>query len=176
MTIPGLLVEYLIVGILTVIWCHPILLRAGLLPVSATYVPMLVAGAYVAGMLIDFYAFVLLRPIKRLIRARVDRKYAVQSSPGHGRTPGRAVKLSLYSSELAREVGYRSSRDRIARGLLINSLIALAVRPDYLPLWFNVLLAASSLGMWILFEYLSYSYELKAEEALAEKLRAEEHR
>lgn len=173
MALPGLLIEYLIVGSLALTWLYPFLERAGFAWISPSYLPLMVIGLYVIGMIIDFYAFLLLRPAKRRVRARVDQRYNIADPKVPGRTPARAAKFLLYAPEVAKEVAMRSSRDRIARGAIINAILATVLNHRVVPIWLGGFLIITSLAMWLLFEYLSYSYEVKAEQILDEKLKSD---
>lgn len=176
MALPGLLIEYLIVGSLAFAWLYPILKRAGLDSITPSNLPLIVLGLYVVGMMIDFYAFILLRPIKQLVRARADKRYRLTNTSGWGRTAARAAKFSLHAPEIAKEVQMRSSRDRIARGAFINAVLATVLGRELISLWAGLFLIVTSFLMWMVFEFLSYSYEVKAEQALEEKIAAERHK
>jgi hypothetical protein len=71
-----------------------------------------------------------------------------------------------YSPEIAKEVSARSSRDRIARGVVLNAGIAAIALRHLVPVWIMALLCLASLGMWLFFEANSYVFELRAEEAI----------
>ncbi|HEV7376606.1 MAG TPA: hypothetical protein VGN95_17975 [Pyrinomonadaceae bacterium] len=172
MNVPGLLVEYLISGALALIWIYPlwvapILKRYNLETIPPLYLPIFALGLYLIGMAIDFYAFILLRPIKYYVRGRLEKRYKINSPEGHGKTAARNAKLWLYSPELAKEVAMRSSRDRIARGAIINSVLATIF---VLPAGIVIFLILTSSIMWAFFEYWSYSFEVKAELALDRKI------
>lgn len=61
----------------------------------------------------------------------------------------------------------RSSRDRIARGAIINALCAAVF---ILPWWAGASLVIFSFVLWAGFERISYGFELCAEQAVLEKL------
>ena len=170
MALPGLLIEYLIVGSLALAWLYPVLKRAGLDTITLSNLPLIVLGLYVIGMMIDFYAFILLRPIKQWVRAKANKKYRPTKAPQFGGAAARAAKFSLHAPEIAKEVQMRSSRDRIARGAFINAVLATIFGRELLPLWIGLFLIVTTFVMWMVFEFLSYSYEINAEEALDEKI------
>src|SRR4030095_216733 len=128
-------------------------------------------GLYLVGMAIDFFAWALTRPIKHQIRKRAERRYGIESKLTHGSGVVRQAKFAIYAPELAKEAAMRSSRDRIARGAIINSILATIF---FLPVLVGIALILTSILMWAGFEHVSYSYELKAEEALNEKLQREQ--
>jgi len=122
-------------------------------------------------MAIDFFAWALTMPIKRQIRRRTEKRYGIDGNWAHGSGVARQAKFAIYAPELAKEANMRSSRDRIARGAIINSTLATIF---YLPIPVGIGFILISLLMWAGFERLSYSYELKAEQILNEKIKREE--
>jgi hypothetical protein len=168
MAIPGLLVEYLISGAIALIWLYPLLRNAGFAKTDPSYLPFLVLGLYVVGMMIDFSAWALTRPIKHRIRRWTENRYGIETTLEKGKGVARHVKFALYAPEVAKEVSMRSSRDRIARGAIINSILATIF---VLPLLAGIPLILFTSLLWAGFERVSYSYELKAEQAVDEKNR-----
>jgi len=167
MSIPGLLIEYLVTGAMTLVW----LMQTPWGPSIAEHgakLPVLVLALYVAGMAIDMMAFVLTRQPKRWLRRRVFRNYRPHESHDGGSGTERQARIALYAPDLGRELAMRSSRDRIARGLIVNSLFAVAYVQ---PMWIGVLAAVCSTVMWLSFEGLSFGYELCAAKVVEEKLR-----
>ena len=69
----------------------------------------------------------------------------------------------------------RSSRDRIARGAVVNALIAAALGtlidlytpPIGAAVWIPLILTL--IAMWCVFEGMSYGFELRAERTVNEK-------
>jgi hypothetical protein len=61
----------------------------------------------------------------------------------------------------------RSSRDRIARGLIINSFLATLLLQ---PIWVGVVATFLAVAMWMSFERLSSMFELCAEKVVDDKL------
>jgi hypothetical protein len=175
MALPGLLVEYLINGAIALIWLYPLLKKFELIDVNSSYLPLLAPGLYVVGMVIDYIALISIRPIKHRIRRRIEEKYGVESLYTPGKAHLRQVKFAIYAPEIAKEFAMRSSRDRIARGAIINSVIATIIisilRTNLLlTLLLGLFSILINFIMWVGFEKASFSYELKAEQAVDEKI------
>lgn len=166
MALPGLLVEYLISGGLAVAWLWPLLSSSGR-AFTEVPLPLLGLGLYAVGMLVDFAAFILLGPAKRWLRRRVATRHSVAPTQLRGVTAARQVKLLLKAPELFREVAMRSSRDRIARGATLNCLLAMIMWRSVVPWYVGLALVAACAWMWAFFEQISYTFEIKAEEAIA---------
>lgn len=138
MILPQLLIEYLVIGSLSLLWLLPLL---GL-DLSAQSSQSLVAIAafapsiYVMGMCIDFVAYLFVshfptrkRSIKSKIRRMTLARFPAESRDllpvsGNGRSAQIGIFLTLHAPDLAREVSARNSRDRIARSTSINFGIA----------------------------------------------------
>lgn len=171
MSIPGLFVEYLINGAVALLWLYPLLKDYLLTDIPPSYLPLYAIGLYVVGMVIDVIAWLVTMPIKRFIREYTVR---VRIPKSHSFVPVtsnsssmRQIKLALYASDVAKENTMRSSRDRIARGAIINSIMATIF---ILPLNVGLIVVLISLAMWMLFEGQSYSYEIIAEHLIDEKI------
>jgi hypothetical protein len=121
-------------------------------------------------MTIDPIAWIMTRHLKRWIHRRVDLKHGIvqNTSPGEGTL--RQARITLYAPELAKELGMRSSRDRIARGAIVNAVLATVL---VLPWSIGIPLIALSVALWWGFEKLSYEYERCAEKLITEKLQSE---
>src|SRR5215208_5913105 len=85
MTIPGLFIEYLIVGALALIWLYPLLPEPWVSKLQPAHLPLLALGLYVVGMVIDFFAWILTSYIKGGLRAWAEE--------GHKYTPKALVKI-----------------------------------------------------------------------------------
>lgn len=166
MAVPGLFIEYLVNGALALVWAYPVLNSMGLGKIDPSYLPLFALGLYVLGMIIDFFAWILTRPIKRMVRRRISNQYGLPPDHEHGQSIAREVKFSIYAPELARAVMMRSSRDRIARGTFLNSILATLF---VLPLSIGIIVIVGSFFMWIGFESVSHKFALKAEQALEQK-------
>lgn len=175
MAIPGLLVEYLISGALALAWLAPLLRHYGIDVLQDSLLPFLAVALYVVGMVVDFVAFVLVRPVKPLVRSYARRRHGEQGSSQDDGSIARQVMLALHAPDLARELSMRSSRDRIARGAVVNALIAAALGtlidlytpPIGAAVWIPLILTL--IAMWCVFEGMSYGFELRAERTVNEK-------
>lgn len=166
--LPGLLIEYLVNGSIALVWFHPLLDKLPSQLPPAALPAILIAALYVVGMAVDVTAWAATRPFKPWVRKQVHKKCRGTSDPSSASETKRLAKMILHAPELSREFSLRSSRDRIARGTIVNSvMVAMLVQ----PWWFGVLAAVGSIVVWVMFEKLSYMFELCAEEALDEKLR-----
>ena len=142
MNIPGLLIEYIITGALAFIWIIILLSNYpqshGFLEENSGTVTLLaIPCAYIIGMLIDKLAFNLVRKYKERIKMKeIKADYAQKLY--HGATKEELIALVETRSltdkmtidllmdgkkELADELKWRSSRDRIARGFIINAFL-----------------------------------------------------
>lgn len=186
MALPGLLVEYLVVGSMALLWALPLagLNLDGEIPVGSA--AALAPAIYVLGMFIDFAAFILVSKIptrdyslKALVRWWVHEKPDIEVSDKNpfagkfGRSSRGLIWLSQYSPDLAREVRERSSRDRVARGVMVNILLIwLASKsvgesaPIIIPDTSWILILTFSLCVWLFLETHSYSFEIRAGELI----------
>ena len=135
MALPGLLVEYLVVGSMALLWALPLagIDFSGTIPFGSA--AALAPAIYVLGMFVDFIAFMLLT---QLPRRKYSLKHAVRIITHNGLDEGLKednpfsihnhqnsqgfIWLGLREPGLLKEVKERSSRDRIARGAFINTL------------------------------------------------------
>ena len=163
MAVPGLFVEYLVNGAFALIWAYPVLNSLGFGKIDPSHLPLLALGLYVLGMIIDFLAWILTRPVKRMVRRRVSAQYGLPPDQEHGRSIAREVRFSISAPELARAVAMRSSRDRIARGTFLSAILATIF---VLPLFIGIMLIVVTFVMWMGFESVSHKFALKAEQAL----------
>jgi hypothetical protein len=164
--LPGLLIEYLVNGSIALIWLHPVF--AEFMPMlSEPLLPLLIAALYVTGMLIDVSAWTITWPVKGLVRKAVHQKYRGNGDPSSASGTKRLAKIILYAPELSREFAMRSSRDRVARGTIVNALMCAIL---IFPWWAGLPAVIVSISVWIIFEKLSYTFELCAEEILDGKL------
>lgn len=184
MALPGLLIEYLVVGSMALLWLLPLadISFKGSIPFDKA--AALAPAIYIIGMFIDFTAFVLVTrfphrkySVKALARWYVRRKPDIKNieenvfKEGYGRSSRGTIWLYLHAPEIIREVQARSSRDRVARGALVNIIIMWVISahfpckslPALLSLgsgkWF--LLTLFSLCVWFFLEANSYGFELR---------------
>lgn len=168
MTLPGLLIEYLVNGSIALVWVYPVF-GESIATLPEPQLPLLIAALYVIGMVIDVSAWIITWPLKDWVRKAVHQKYRGNGNPSSTSGTKRLAKIILYAPDLSREFTMRSSRDRIARGTIVNALVcALLV----LPWWVGLPAVAVSISIWMMFEKLSYTFELCAEEVLDKKLQA----
>jgi hypothetical protein len=182
MALPGLLIEYLINGALALLWLYPLLKKLGLPEIHSSYLPILALGIYVVGMIVDYIAWSVTKPIKYRIRNRIEERYGFESKSGLGRSAHmRQAKFAIYAPEISKETAMRSSRDRIARGAIINTILALIINSIItsnilLTIILGIPVLIISIVMWMSFEKASYSYELIALQAIAEKIEQDKYK
>lgn len=173
MALPGLLIEYLISGALSLVWLIPLLRSFDYDLLTQMPAPLIAVVLYVAGMAIDFGAFWMVSPFKRYVRASAWRKYAQPGQAEREHSIARQVRFAIHSPEVARELAMRSSRDRIARGAIVN-VIALAIcrlaGVVDVPVTVLIALLPLAVAMWIVFEHTSYGYEIRADYELRRKM------
>jgi hypothetical protein len=127
-------------------------------------------------MVIDFLAFWLVKPLKSVIRKRANKALSSLEQQT-GSSTERTVAFALHAPELAKEMAMRSSRDRIARGAVVNAIVAFTLErivsfnPPTLPLSLWIISILGLTLIWAVFEDLSYRFELWAAHALGGKLR-----
>jgi ABC-type phosphate transport system permease subunit len=183
MALPGLLIEYLISGALSLIWLYPLMDRVGIVyrietQTNTAWTALFVLGLYFIGMLVDIIAWFITRPLKRKLRNEIAAKYGMEYKPVPGTTHVRQARFAVYAPELAKESAMRSSRDRIARGAIINAVIGTTV---YLIISTKIMITlAVGIGlivgcffMWWGFEKVSFGFELKADEVISQKIEVE---
>ncbi len=187
MQIPDLLVEYLINGATSLIWMMPIAMIFGIgtakLDTAATLI--LLPALYLIGMLIDFLGSRVLKRYKKRIEQEVYEK--IKKATGVEQEYSEhyvEAKLKLYAPELAHSVDMRSSRDRIARGSVINFSFATVIWTIFLArqnrfdlavvcLIVGIILILIDVNMWARFQISSYSFSRASLIILEEKLRQE---
>lgn len=167
MALPGLLIEYLVSGAMALLWLTLTKWEPQISALGAK-LPILVLALYVVGMAIDMVAFFVTRAPKHWLRKKVFRIYRPNEDADRGSATERQARIALHAPELGRELAMRSSRDRIARGLIVNSACALFFLD---PWWVGGVALICSTAMWMSFERLSYGFELCADKAVEEKLR-----
>jgi len=182
MALPGLLIEYLINGALALIWLYPLLKRFGLPEINSSYLPVLALGIYVVGMVVDYIAWSVTRPLKYKIRRQIEDRYGIEMQISPRRSANlRQAKFAIYAPELSKDAAMRSSRDRIARGAIINTILAIIINSIITPyMLLTIILGIPALVisiiMWMSFEKASYSYELIAMQAITEKIEQEKYK
>lgn len=141
MALPGLLIEYLIDGACGLVWIAIVAIRMGILSQmpQKEWALFLLPILYVLGMMVDFVALLLGKPIeyvaRSISRTSIVRKRGRQR---HEDSKGQEYKrildgnsgtafIMLRSERLGQEYVMRSSRDRIARGAVANCIITTIV-------------------------------------------------
>ena len=187
MALPGLLIEYLVVGSMALLWLLPIAIAGPTVDISFGKAAALAPALYVLGMFVDFIAYIVLSRIptrkyslksfaRWLVRLKPDIKSIDNNAfkEGYGRSSRGIIWLTLNAPVLIKEVQARSSRDRIARGAFINIAISWALvwsgkLDSFTPFqrledfhW--LILIIFSLVGWMFFEANSYGFELRAGE------------
>jgi hypothetical protein len=205
MNLPGLLIEYLITGATAGLWLLLLFHRAypdlaaefRLDRIDPKTLAFLVPLAYVIGMIIDYVSrfvasavdFLIVRcaiwPLRRRISARIPNRTSMYQKlkkliepPERKRAPLSQHEIMLVSTELGKQLEIRSSRDRVARGAFLNSIVATGVLYYYYsvdvhpPVSLQVILfgglglSAVLFAMWRRFARLTYKYQRKAGEAI----------
>lgn len=188
MALPGLLIEYLLTGVLALVWVWPLLVLLGfdaarLWPDGAVAVVVLVPVAHVLGMLVDTLARALCRGVghwpdrglERLgLRSLSGYPISLRTNESWPDMPS----LMILCPDMAVEYRQLSSRDRVARGALFNAGALLLVQgaalgpgQSALPFgWNTILLNVAALVLlywtWRRFEFLSERFRTRAAAAL----------
>lgn len=167
MVLPGLLIEYLIGGVLAAIATLPWWWDKVHLDSVAFGWALLAAGLYVVGMAVDCVARIATKLPKKLIRTWIDKKCGFTSGNEPGASFIREARFAIHAPELAKESAQRSSRDRIARDAIISSILATIA---YWPLPYGPISFLLASVMWVGFETVSYKFERYSEQELGKKI------
>jgi len=169
--IPGLLVEYIISGTVAYIWILLIIFSfpsfQNILSSHTTIITFLaIPFAYVLGMVIDMIAYILVRESKDKIKegeinkieskkpeikflySESEKKELSSLIKRKSLTDRLVIELNANNFDgLINEINWRSSRDRIARGFIVNSfLIGISVTLNC-SLWFYNSYETNTLGI-----------------------------
>ncbi|SDK76418.1 hypothetical protein [Microbulbifer yueqingensis] len=194
MALPGLLIEYLVVGAMALLWLFPMMEVPFQAAAPLTQAVMITPVVYVLGMFIDALAYMITSkfPIKKyslkaLLKGYVLRKDEfenVRKNAGNiflgesGASSKGLISVYTKKPELVSELNSRSSRDRIARGAFVNILLLWITSKllgptevDFLDSiahsnW--MIISIFSLIVWGFLEIHSYSFELRIGEVLRE--------
>ena len=193
MQLPGMLIEYLINGSCALIWIWISLRMLGkeVPSVSDPRLVLFLPVIYVIGMIIDYVArglvLFIVDTAKRLKRTAKPRKATLSSNNsetdkiGEKRKPKKGsvsrAYMFLHSPELSKQYEMRSSRDRVARGALLNTIlltISLIIfcpcSNPYLPLDITLpaglFLSGLCFAMWYRFEGLTSRFKQSAYKAI----------
>ena len=172
----GLLIEYFVAGAVASLWLGPLLIEA--IPprinlpkelfgiIAATLVPAL----YLAGMVCDLIGYQLLHHRKEEIEGGVRREAKLGKFSAQ-----RVHALAIaYEPELAKELGARSTRDRIARSSLIASIPMLWLSPfegfgRIVATSIAVVVIVALYLLWYRMQTLSAKYEVEVVHVLYER-------
>lgn len=177
-------VEYLITGCTALLWLIPLwlaVLGPGL-PCDVSldkYVLVLLPVLYVVGMLVDSISSELLQPLKPVVRGTKKQEQQTKRDGSLKDTEKREDRAAPYSNtvfilyhspELGKAMLAHTSRDRIARGAFLNSLLAFCItlggnwgwQPSLAALVLTIVLFA----MWWRFERLSHDFKQHAVEII----------
>lgn len=171
-------VEYLVTGCTALLWIIPLLWGDKgdeLSKFPGGLAILLLPILYALGSLIDFVSYYLVWPMKSLIRkeakegTRSHRSITKEEESVEDAFPSLTVATIAFSSELGKELIVRNSRERIARGTLLNLLLLSVVigiggAPSWLPLpvWVPILLTLLGFVVWAEFALLAQRYKYNA--------------
>jgi hypothetical protein len=121
----GVLVEYLVTGAIALTWLLPLLHSIGfdVRSFGGGIWAALLPGIYILGMTVDSTARFLLSTHRSAIKSRVN---TAQEAVGDHDVE---VELLVAAPELAKGFQIRSSRDRVARGLVVNAALGVLMAP-----------------------------------------------
>jgi hypothetical protein len=177
MQAPGMFIEYLINGSVALLWLLPILKTLGLqAPKEAAVTALAVPGLYVIGMMVDFIGWFISLGYKTRIRKEMVTQIGLNWEQRSTLQP----KLFIYAPDLAKSSEMRGSRDRIARGTFVNvvmtTVVLLILSPTlginisrFMIMIIGLIVSALCGAMWLRFQRLAYSYELRSMVAVQEK-------
>ena len=185
MSVPGLFVEYLVVGSMALIWFLPLV---GVQFEQGTSIPLGKAAAlgpaiYVLGMFIDFIAFWLFSgPTKKYCLKAFARSLIRVQLPQSENNSKYQQLLWLHKNapEVVKEINMRSSRDRIARGAVVNIFLAYVLQYQGpvsnwaygTIMWQALWVAAVVVGLllWVFFEGNSHKFSMAARNMAAKEI------
>ena len=195
MALPGLLIEYLVVGAMALLWLFPVIGIPFQSSAPLAQAVLVIPVVYVLGMFIDAAAYIIVSKfplrkysLKSFIKSYVLRKeefngIVINSGNAFLAKAGGSSKglISAYrkSPEIVRELTSRSSRDRIARGAFINILLLWVTSKLWGPTHVEFLnsithgtwaiITLFSIIVWMFLEIHSFSFELRLGEFLSEQ-------
>lgn len=192
MNLPGLLIEYLITGVISILGGWWLLGQISpdrvlrLTDLNAGHAAIGGPAAYVIGMCVDYLSRRLTDTLEAILR-KLPKWPSRPSSPmpldklaaRHPDDPTLLTKADIVarSTELGRQLEIRKSRDRIARGVFANAvflsmggLFAGAQLPTTLTVWCtgSALVILITYKIWRRMEGLSHRYRVLASDALSE--------
>jgi protein-S-isoprenylcysteine O-methyltransferase Ste14 len=191
MQLAAAFVEYLITGIISLVWLLPLLgvLQPHLPPAfhpdirpPEAWAVILLAGLYVVGLLLDFVAYKIMRKIRKRIRLtqqKLNEQYDEVRTTSPLPVWSDHALIWTYAPELAKTLEAYSTRDRIARGVVLNFWIAAVVYPFFMPSWIGrigyvvgfVALSGVAYAAWFRFQSLSRELKKRAVMTIVTKAR-----
>jgi hypothetical protein len=171
MALPGLLIEYLITGAIgigwIIFWQELDVSKYGSLSI------ILIPVAYTLGMIVDVIAYAITYWPKQAIRRYAEKRHYRPNENQFNHRQRRKIEtlIALKYDKLSGEINMRSSRDRIARGLIINALCILLFLNAKVLISVSALLLVASVASWCVFEYVSHRFYLHAFDQINEDLR-----
>jgi hypothetical protein len=198
MQLPGMLIEYLITGSCALIWMVVLakVLGGGVPSVSDARLVLFIPAIYVVGMIIDYVAHGLVDLILESAEAIMRKARSSRTSTPNSQSEAEEIEkkgesklgrgsvarayVFLQSPDLTKQYEMRSSRDRVARGAFLNSIlltISLTIfcpcSSPYLSLKITLpaglLLCGLCFAMWHRFERLTSRFQRSAYEAILKK-------
>lgn len=176
MNIPGLLIEYLITGSIAFIWIIPLF---SIFEISlTTHISSLgsivslvgIPFIYVFGLSLDMISLFIINKLKlkekirekirEKIKPKFNKKYDIEKYDIQKYKEIFKINVWLYSSEIGKAYETRSSRDRIARGTVLNFIIAAFITPISICRTHGTILKLESLITFIIFILLSTLFYL----------------
>lgn len=168
MNLRGIRIEYFITGSFSLIWLLLLAHTYDLQPSNSIFSNEIlisviaISTIYVLGMLIDFigrgYVSLLEKSIPRFFPYKKMERTHIYA---------RRAAITVFNPELSKQIDMRSSRDRIARGSIINSFMIGVVllytlpmqRMQALSVFLGTIVICLLLSyMWMRFQSLSYRY------------------
>ena len=163
MSLPGLLIEYLMTGAVALLWVFVAVDSRNVFEIQNVQL-FLLPVAYILGMIIDAFSYGLTYWPKAWVRnfafktanpeISEEDKMELKNNDSALRT-----KIQKEHKEPSNEINMRKSRDRIARAMIVNSICLIVFLPnEYLTA--KLLMLIVSIICWVFFEYKSHTYFL----------------
>jgi len=172
MNLPGLLIEYLINGAIALIWLSQTVIFSKITDIDTAGMEiLLIPIAYVIGMFVDYIPWILTNPIKKYIRtnARLQLSKELSFDPDEYRDRWtEKLKIERDFTDLNKQIEGRSSRDRIARGTIINLILITIFYWTSIHVY-GILFIVLAFVIWYKFEKHNYSYEVRVAHSLRTK-------
>ncbi|MBT1689452.1 hypothetical protein [Dawidia soli] len=164
-SLPGLLIEHLISGAITLLWifisCPSTFPKQEIQSFGIFLVPV----AYILGMLIDCIAFVLTYWFKtKVVRKFAEYMHYRREENVFDLRKSQKVKALIEHQykDIQNQMDMRSSRDRVARGMIVNAIGMLIFMPiATLPMALKVFVLSAAIATWFFHEYISHKFFLR---------------